>query len=51
MALVVAICYYDIDMYKYLALVLQYNDFRISLYYTLSVFFDIGSNYLAAFFW
>ena len=31
MTICVAICYYSIDMYKYLALILNFEDFSISL--------------------
>ena len=46
-----AISLYSMDIYKYMALILNFGDFLVSLIFTCGVFFYIASNYLASFLW
>ena len=46
-----AISLYSMDIYKYMALILNFGDLLVSLVFTCGVFFYIASNYLASFLW
>ena len=46
-----SICYYCIDIYKYLALIFNFGDLMISVLFSFGVVFFIGSNYLVTYIW
>ena len=46
-----AICVYNTDMYKYIALTLNFQDQQTSVFLSIGVIFYIGSNYLVTFVW